>query len=176
MPPKPSTSSSTVPIERKKKPVSQKKSSSAGPPKISSILYTTLADAIGQKITVETTDGCSYRGQLDAVDREPNFNIRLSTVLVTLPNGMKDAALTIMIPGRSQKTILLPEAMKFAPRFNESRNGNGFGGANKARSNLGKDGIKKREGGGGNLKVKKPVIHKWGSKANALNKKKAKKE
>lgn len=161
-----------------------KKSIHATSRSASSILYSTFADAIGQVVTIETNDGCSYRGKLDSVDSAScGFNMRLSCVLVTLPNGAKDAAMSITIPGRNQKLVLLPATMKFAPRFNDVRSGNFSqrqqqrgGGGGGARGNL-KHHQKKKPGASDGAKKKSAAtVSKWGSKLNALNKKKAKKE
>ena len=130
-----------------------------------SILYSTLVDAIGTTVTVETNDNYSYRGKLDSVDKA-GFNIRLNAVLVTAPNGSKDAAMSVEIPGRNQKLVILPETMKFAPRFIPARKGM-IGGAGGGSNNN-----KKSAGGAGK---KNPAVAKWGSKLKAINKKKAKK-
>ncbi len=89
-----------------------------------SILFATLHDAVGCSVTVETVDGVTYRGRLDAVD-QATLTLRLSTVLVTQPTGAKDAAMTVTVPGRSQKLVLLPPNVKLAPRFRDCRRGAG---------------------------------------------------
>lgn len=87
-----------------------------------SILYATLLDAVGTTVTVETNSGCSYTGKLESVDKV-GLNLRLSTVLVTQANGMKDAILGIIIPGTEQKFVKLPSTMKLAPHFYDARKG-----------------------------------------------------
>ena len=131
-----------------------------------SILYSTLVDAIGTTVTVETKDNYIYRGKLDSVDKA-GFNIRLNAVLVTSPNGSKDAAMSVEIPGRNQKLVILPETMKFAPRFVNARKGLRI--TAKKRPGVNKKKAKKTDGSGAK---KKDGIAKFGSKQNALNRKK----
>ncbi len=149
----------------KKQPNKKQQHASKPTPTTTSILHATLIDAVGTSVAVETTQGVTYRGKLEAVDPLPSLNIRLGGgVLVTLPTGEKDVAANITIPGRNQKFIQLAESMKFAPRFSTARKGL-VGGASSSSNNNNKGETKK-----------KPLVAKWGSKHNALNKKKAKKE
>ena len=93
-----------------------------------SIVYSTLLDAVGFPVTVETLDGTLYHGKLEAVDKVA-LNVRLTSALVTLPTGAKEAALEVTVPGAQQKCIRLPDNMKRAPRFADARKGGGGAGA-----------------------------------------------
>jgi small nuclear ribonucleoprotein (snRNP)-like protein len=87
-----------------------------------SVLYATLLDAVGVQVTVETTHGFVYTGKLEAVDKV-GMNLRMSAVMVTQPNGMKDVAASVLIKGTEQKFVKLPSTMKLAPQFRSARNG-----------------------------------------------------
>jgi small nuclear ribonucleoprotein D3 len=82
-----------------------------------SIPRATVADAIGQEVTVEMLDGMTYRGKLEAVDER--FNVRLALALVRAKSGAYSAAGNVTLSGTKLKMLRLPDAMRDAPFFKE---------------------------------------------------------
>ena len=86
-----------------------------------SIPRATIADAVGQDVTVELIDGATYRGKLESVD--VHYNVRLAVALVRSKSGEYSAVGNVTLPGARVKLLRLPDAMRDAPFFKEVTSG-----------------------------------------------------
>lgn len=96
-----------------------------------SIPRAVIADAIGQKVTIETTAGETFSGVLESID--DNFNLRLTFSMVRSKAGEYGATSTVTVPGPRVKLVTLPSAMRNAPFFKDVVSG-AIGGTKKPKT------------------------------------------
>ncbi len=106
-----------------------------------SIPRAVIADAVGQKVTVETMAGEEYSGTLESVDTL--MNIRLSVALVRSPVGEYSAQGNVTIAGSRLKLVRLPSVMRNAPFFKDVVSGAFTAAAKKKREAAAKAGKKR---------------------------------
>jgi small nuclear ribonucleoprotein (snRNP)-like protein len=85
---------------------------------IASIPIAVIADAIGQKVTVELGNGDEYSGTLQHVDPR-TLNLRLDRVLFQAKAGDIETMANVTVAGGRVKLVVLPDLMRFAPFFED---------------------------------------------------------
>ncbi|PHH61734.1 hypothetical protein CDD81_8026 [Ophiocordyceps australis] len=83
-----------------------------------------LHEAQGHTVTVELTNGNTYRGML--LDAEDNMNIQLKDITVTARDGRVSHLEQVYIRGSHVRFFIVPDMLRNAPMF-RARNLRGRG-------------------------------------------------
>lgn len=85
--------------------------------KPTSIVFATLKDAVGQRVSIETADCSTYTGVLADVDAR-YMNARFAgKVLIKRKDGFVEVSRDVLLPGRGIKLFVLPKEMRQAAFF-----------------------------------------------------------
>ena len=86
----------------------------------SSIPLKLLVEAQGHNVSLELTNGVSYRGKL--VEAEDNMNVQLENVVIVAKDGSVKNASHVYIRGSQIQFFSIPEILSNAPTLQRSAN------------------------------------------------------
>lgn len=78
-----------------------------------------LNEAQGHIVSLELTNGISYRGKL--IEAEDNMNVQLKDVVIIGRDGLTQKASQVYIRGSQIHFFSVPEILVHAPMFESSR-------------------------------------------------------
>lgn len=78
-----------------------------------------LSEAQGHIVSLELSNGISYRGKL--LEAEDNMNVQLKDVVITGKDGSTEKAAQVYIRGSMIQFISVPDILVHAPMFESSK-------------------------------------------------------
>jgi small nuclear ribonucleoprotein D3 len=84
-------------------------------PKVVGIPIKLIHEAEGHVITVETTMGEVYRGQM--IEAEDSMNLALANVTMTAADGRQSRLEHVYLRGSKIRFVILPDMLRNAPMF-----------------------------------------------------------
>ena len=97
----------------------------ASPAMVVGIPIKLLHEAQGLIVTLELTNGQTYRGKLHQV--EDQMNVQLTQVTVTARDGKLSHMEQCFVRGSSVRFFIVPDNLKQAPFFDTEKRGKGIG-------------------------------------------------